>query len=540
VVTASGATTFCQGGSVILSTTSPGSLQWLKNGLPVTGATGSSITVTESGNYSVSTEINYCSATSASTQVNVTTSGITPLITASGSTSICQGGSVVLSTSSTGILQWLKDGVIIAGATAQTYTATQAGSYSLRTGVSPCTAVSLPVVISITALPATPIVTLSGPASFCQGGNVILSTITTGPLQWIKDGSDIAGATGQSHTATQAGNYSVRAGTAQCISTSTIIAITVSPLPAIPVVTASGSTTVCQGGNVLLSTTTGGTLQWLKDGNVITGATGQSYAVTQAGNYAVQAGSLSCAVTSAITTVAITALPATPVITASGTTTICQGQSISLTSSAASANQWYKDGTVITGANGQSYTVNQQGNYSVITTANNCASLPSSPTAIVVNPLPAKPVISVNVNTMTSSASSGNQWYLNGAAITGATGQQYDGTVSGQYSVSATINGCSMASDVFNFTFIPNPDLITLSDVAVYPNPVKDNLVIANKANRKLEIRIFNVQGVLIYSGNIFSLTGTVEMKNMRPGTYAIEIIDTVTSQFVVKKIVKL
>jgi hypothetical protein len=430
--------------------------------------------------------------------------------------------------------------VIIAGATAQSYTATQAGSYSLRAGVSPCTAVSLPIVISIAALPATPVVTLSGPASFCQGGNVILSTTTTGPLQWIKDGSDIAGATGQSYTATQAGNYSVRAGTAQCISTSTIVAITVSPLPANPVVTASGPTTVCQGGNVILSTTTTGTLQWLKDGNVISGATGQSYTVTQAGNYAVRSGSLSCVVTSAVTTVAFTALPATPVITASGPATFCQGQSISLTSSAASANQWFKDGSVITGATAQSYSVSQQGNYSVVTTANNCTSLPSSPVTIVVNPLPAKPVITVNLNSMSSSASSGNQWYLNGTAITGATGQQYDGNVSGQYSVSATINGCTMASDAFSFTFIPNPDLITLSDVAVYPNPVKDNLVIANKANRKLAIRIFNVHGVLIYSGNIFSLTGNVDMKYMQRGTYAIEIIDTVTSQFVVKKIVKL
>jgi len=47
--------------------------------------------------------------------------------------------------------------------------------------------------------------------------------------------------------------------------------------------------------------------------------------------------------------------------------------------------------------------------------------------------------------TLTSSSTSGNQWYLNGAAITGATGQTYAASTAGTYTVVAT-NGCASAT----------------------------------------------------------------------------------------------
>jgi gliding motility-associated-like protein len=66
VITPSGATTFCQGGSVILTSTNGNSYLWS------TGATTQSITVTTSGNYSVTvTNVNGCSATSTVTSVIV-------------------------------------------------------------------------------------------------------------------------------------------------------------------------------------------------------------------------------------------------------------------------------------------------------------------------------------------------------------------------------------------------------------------------------------------------------------------------------------
>ncbi len=49
---------------------------------------------------------------------------------------------------------------------------------------------------------------------------------------------------------------------------------------------------------------------------------------------------------------------------------------------------------------------------------------------------------------LTSSASSGNQWYVGGSLISGATGSTYTATTAGNYTVTVTTNGCSSTSAV--------------------------------------------------------------------------------------------
>ena len=87
-IDANGPTTFCQGGSVIL-TSSPGSAYLWSN-----GATTQSITVTTSGSYTVTvTDVEGCSATSDATVVTV--AGLTVSVSISASTTeICPGQSV--------------------------------------------------------------------------------------------------------------------------------------------------------------------------------------------------------------------------------------------------------------------------------------------------------------------------------------------------------------------------------------------------------------------------------------------------------------
>jgi len=68
------------------------------------------------------------------------------------------------------------------------------------------------------------------------------------------------------------------------------------------------------------------------------------------------------------------------------------------------------------------------------------------------------------VVTLTSSSETGNQWYLNGNPIGGATAQQYHPTVTGDYTATVTANGCTSApSASTSLTVKPIPAAPTIT-----------------------------------------------------------------------------
>src|SRR5664280_1021351 len=95
-------------------------------------------------------------------------------------------------------------------------------------------------------------------------------------------------------------------------------------------ITASGPTTFCDGGSVTLSSSAGSNYLWSNGANIA------SIDIATSGSYTVQVISASgCqSALSAATVVTVNAIPATPTITADGSTTFCNGTSITLTSSA--------------------------------------------------------------------------------------------------------------------------------------------------------------------------------------------------------------
>src|SRR5258706_1921318 len=137
----------------------------------------------------------------------------------------------------------------------------------------------------------------------------------------------------------------------------------------------------------------------------------------------------------------------TPTITPGGPTTFCEGGSVTLNSSGTSGNQWYLNGNPIAGATNQAYIATASGDYTVTDMANGCTSASSSAATVIVNPLPATPTITPDGPTtfceggsvtLTSSNATGNQWYLNGNPIGGASDQTYPANASGDYTVVVT------------------------------------------------------------------------------------------------------
>ncbi|HET8799242.1 MAG TPA: carboxypeptidase regulatory-like domain-containing protein, partial [Thermoanaerobaculia bacterium] len=91
--------------------------------------------------------------------------------------------------------------------------------------------------------------------------------------------------------------------------------------------------------------------------------------------------------------VPIVSTPAQPAITPGGPTTFCAGGSVTLTSSAASGNQWYLNGNPIGGETNTTLVVTASGSYTVIETQGSCSSTASTPVVVTVNPIPNTPTI---------------------------------------------------------------------------------------------------------------------------------------------------
>lgn len=117
-----------------------------------------------------------------------------------------------------------------------------------------------------------------------------------------------------------------------------------------------------------------------------------------------------------------------------------------------------------------------------VTVSDGTNSTSSSPVAITVNPLPAAPTISETGGQLTSSSATGNQWYLNGAAIPGATQPTFTANNSGTYQAAYTdpATGCSSALSNSIYLLMTGTGILDgSSSVSVYPNPFREELTVA-------------------------------------------------------------
>lgn len=159
--------------------------------------------------------------------------GITETITieATGATTFCQGENVIMNATYSGTaLQWKKNGLSIAGATAATYTATATGIYTCETSSACASDISNEISVTVNKNPKASI-TAGGPTTFCEGGSVTLTETPVGgaTYQWFKGGAPIVGATTNVYVATSSGNYKCRVTKTAtgCSKTSNTIAILV-------------------------------------------------------------------------------------------------------------------------------------------------------------------------------------------------------------------------------------------------------------------------------------------------------------------------
>ncbi len=235
--------------------------------------------------------------------------------------------------------------------------------------------------------------------------------------------------------------------------------------------------------------------------------------------------------------VTVNALPAAAG-TITGDANVCLGStghvySVPVITSAANYTWTLPAGTTITsGQNSPSITVTfgpaaVSGNISVVG-ANTCGNGTASPNfAVAVHPVPATPVITANGFLLTSSAPVGNQWYVNGATLAGATGQTVIATLPGWYTTLVTLNGCS--SDTSNrIHIIVGIDEKTGANVDIYPvpNDGRFNISISCTSEVTYELEIFNNIGIKVYGDKSITVKGTlvtpVDLRPAPSGLYTV------------------
>ncbi len=202
--------------------------------------------------------------------------------------------------------------------------------------------------LNITIASSVPVsITASGPTTFCSGGSVTLTANGSGTFLWS------TGATTAAISATTTNTYTVTATSTCGISNSNQVVTVNSLTPAS--INASGPTNFCIGDSVTLSTPVVGSYLWSN------GATTSSITVFTSNTYTVTI-TEPCGVTSI--SQSVTATNATPVnIAASGPTSLCNGDSVTLTANGIGTYLWSN------GATTNSITVFTTSNYTVTATS---------------------------------------------------------------------------------------------------------------------------------------------------------------------------
>ena len=195
--TPGGPTTFCTGGSVVLSSTSATGYQWYLNGNPIAGETNQTYSATANGSYTVKvTDANSCqSAASNAVVVTVNPIPATPTITPGGPTTFCAGGSVTLTSSSATNNQWYLNGNPIGGQTNQTYLANASGSYTVIVTASGCSsAASAPTAVTVNPNPNATITAPGSVTTSSTGNTASVANAGAGATYaWSVTGGTITG-----------------------------------------------------------------------------------------------------------------------------------------------------------------------------------------------------------------------------------------------------------------------------------------------------------------------------------------------------------
>lgn len=141
------------------------------------------------------------------------------------------------------------------------------------------------------------------------------------------------------------------------------------------------------------------------------------------------------------------------------------------------------------------------------------------------NSAPPTPAVVFNGTLLVSNASSGNQWYLNGVLIPGATQMTYAPTVNGAYTVMVTnTSGCTATSNPYNVTTVSLQEQIKTESIFLSPNPAHVVITIEHAFNSPTLITVSDLSGKAVLKQVIMGNSIQLPVAAIKSGCYLIEL----------------
>ena len=262
--------------------------------------------------------------------------------------------------------------------------------------------------------------------NICQGEVLTLTATGGTSYEWSLDGNIIAGETGATLNATQAGTYSVIIIDGDCrVPADNTAEVTVTPIPTGTISPSTAS--ICPGNSVTLTATGGDSYTWFRNGTEINGENNATINVNQEGSYTVSIHVGDCTgQASNASTITTASAPTGNISPASAS--ICAGGSTTLTATGGTTYTWFRDGTEINGETGATLNVTQAGTYTATIHQGDCSGPASNSVTVTTATTPtgtispaSATICSGNSTTLTATGGTSYTWFRNNKEIDGQT-----------------------------------------------------------------------------------------------------------------------
>ena len=143
--------------------------------------------------------------------------------------------------------------------------------------------------------------------------------------------------------------------------------------------------------------------------------------------------------------------------------------------------------------------------------------------SVSVNALPLKPVIYHNQKVLSSSYTSGNQWFADTVAIDSAKGRNFYPPLNGTYRVAHTdLKGCVAMSEPYQFRYYALNASRTVSPVSLFPNPAADHVYAVHALRGNVQMRIIGSDGRELGFYTLLPGKSSIDLRALPAGVFLV------------------